>query len=77
MATIAELSWDDVASGNFPQTESPARKAFREAVTETLGSAISISPLYSMNSNGIDAKFSKALSNDFNRLGGKWANRRL
>jgi hypothetical protein len=42
-----------------------------------LGSAISISPLYSINSNGIDAKFSKALSNDFNRLGGKWANRRL
>jgi hypothetical protein len=42
----------------------------------TLGSAISISPLYSMNSEGLDAKFSKPLSNDFNGLGEKWANRR-
>jgi hypothetical protein len=37
----------------------------------TLGSAISIIPLYSMNSNGLDTDFSKALSNDFNRLGEK------
>src|SRR5687767_16008482 len=29
-----------------------------------------------MNYNGLDANFSKALSNDFNRLGEKWANRR-
>jgi hypothetical protein len=29
-----------------------------------------------MNSKGLDANFSKPLSNDFNRLGGKWANRR-
>src|SRR5688572_5792376 len=42
----------------------------------TLGSAISITPFYSMNYNGLDANFSKALSNDFNRLGEKWANRR-
>jgi hypothetical protein len=32
MAIIAELSWDDVASGHFPHTDTPARKAFREAV---------------------------------------------
>src|SRR5688500_10694724 len=29
-----------------------------------------------MNYNGLDANFSKALSNDSNRLGEKWANRR-
>ena len=51
------------------------KEGFDEFIT--LGSAISISPLYSMNSNGLDANFSKALSNDFNRLGGKWANRRF
>jgi len=33
--------------------------------------------LYSMNSKGPDTNFSKPLSNDFNRLGEKWANRRL
>src|SRR5688572_4233313 len=44
---------------------------------DTLGSAISITPFYSINYNGLDANFSKALSNDFNRLGEKWANRRL
>jgi hypothetical protein len=43
----------------------------------TLGSVISVSPLYSMNYNGLDADFTKPLSNDFNRLGKKWANRRL
>jgi Pentapeptide repeats (8 copies) len=32
---------------------------------------ISISPLYSVDSNGLGANFSKALSHDFNRLGGK------
>jgi hypothetical protein len=29
-----------------------------------------------MNCNGLDAGFAKLLSNDFNRLEGKWANRR-
>jgi hypothetical protein len=42
---------------------------------DALGSAISIILLYSMNPNGLDVNFSKALSNEFNRLGGKWANR--
>jgi hypothetical protein len=37
----------------------------------TLGSVISISPLYSMDCNGLDTDFAKPLSNDFNRLGGK------
>ena len=32
-----------------------------------LGSAISVIPLYSMDSNGLDSDFSKALSNDFSR----------
>jgi hypothetical protein len=36
-----------------------------------LGSVISISPLYSMDCNGLDTDFAKPLSNDFNRLGGK------
>jgi hypothetical protein len=34
--------------------------------TYTLGSAISVSPLYSMNFKGLDANLSKPLSNDFN-----------
>jgi hypothetical protein len=29
-----------------------------------------------MGYSGLDVNFSKALSNDFNRLGEKWANRR-
>jgi hypothetical protein len=33
--------------------------------------------LYSMNYNRLSADFAKPLSNDFNRLGEKWANRRL
>src|SRR5712691_2123756 len=34
MAIIAEVSWDQFVDGHFPQSENPARKAFRQAVEE-------------------------------------------
>ena len=45
-----------------------------EMVIVTLGSAIYISLLHSIISKELDANISKRLSNDFNRLGEKWAN---
>jgi len=53
------------------------RLANRGSVTYTLGSAISVSLLHSMYSKCLVANFPKPLSHDFNRLGEKWANRRL
>jgi hypothetical protein len=41
-----------------------------------LGSVISVSSLYSMDCGGLNVDFAKSLSNDFNRLEGKCANRR-
>jgi hypothetical protein len=47
------------------------RENNQDVLILTLGSAISVSPFYSMDSTGVEAKFSKPLSNDFNRLGEK------
>jgi hypothetical protein len=43
----------------------------------THGSVIFISPLKSIGCNDLMTDFGKPRSNDFNRLEGKWANRRL
>src|SRR6267143_1428960 len=39
MAIIAEVSWDQFVDGHFPQSENPARKAFRQAVEEVADKA--------------------------------------
>ncbi len=44
MTIIAELSWDQIFDGNFPQTDNPARNAFRKAVEEFAEKAREVLP---------------------------------
>jgi len=65
MAIIAEVSWDDVATGNFP--ENPARKAFREAVEHVAQKAREALP----EANGrIDSAIKIVLAGDVELLDG-------
>ena len=65
MTIVAQVDWQDILDGNFPQTENPVRKAFREAVETVAQKAREVLP----EANGrIDSAIKIALQGDVELL---------